>query len=881
MLDQQTTDDFIGRKREIDIFTSWLGDPNAPWILYFHDALEEEKKKGGVGKTWLLRKCASIASQQRKGNIIVTVDFFNVQDRDGILIAERVVQALQDVYPDWFPVPFKKNLYIYRISINAGNINIADFRDNLWNGLAADMRTLHKRLAEMDRYLLVFFDTFELIQENPVTAVLCLSRLFPDNYQFDRMRVVIAGRNAIDWSHPNWRGREKEVKSVRISLFTQEEVVQYVNEKSIYEIETQSEQASALYKLTEGRPILVGLVTDVLNRRILTLEQLIATPKTEFEPRIVTQINYLEKPINWIILFMAHLYHRFNWEILEWILKKPGLKNLVQDIRDEKWFTTLPTLSFVRRPSSGNDFVLHDEMHRLISIYCWPAQDPDRRIRRELSVCAISYYENEIILQQTEKMSQTYIVEMLYHKLFLNIDDGFSYFEQNFNQSIDLLLTSFARSLLQETQKFEDHMSPEQRCSMKLAEAKLSGAEENPSRALYSYQELEHGADKNWFENHLEEIFYEKGRCYLQLSKFSDAIDSFKRCLMVEDATVNKIRRAEVLNSLGYTYRRQGNLIEAIRYYEESMNLQKNLDNQREYATILNNIGNVYRLQGKIEDALRMCKISLQQRRWFFKEGKASEVDIALSLSTIGQIFIDRDNIVEAERSFQEAFEIYNRIEYKRGIAATYNRLGQIQMAKGDFDQAKWMFEKGYDASFGIDSEARINSLNKKGRVFALQNKWEEASKYIGQAIDLARQVNDYYQQAESLVDLAEVFERIGQHQQSNEFLKEAEEISSKYNYSYLLGRAEELKGDIHFREHEYLAAFSNYRIACRYLALYSPLQFEKFLRKLIDLLLATPITQLPRILDLLISYWTDLKLDESHPELINACKEVSRHIGL
>ena len=80
---------FIGHTSELDTFKRWLTntDPNAPWILFFHDAFEQPEKKGGVGKTWLLRECAALAKQHDEQVAVVIIDFFSIADRDGAEIA--------------------------------------------------------------------------------------------------------------------------------------------------------------------------------------------------------------------------------------------------------------------------------------------------------------------------------------------------------------------------------------------------------------------------------------------------------------------------------------------------------------------------------------------------------------------------------------------------------------------------------------------------------------------------------------------------------------------------------------------------------------------------------------------------------------------------
>ena len=114
MPSQQIAEHFIGRQKEIEVFKQWLTDSEAPWILYFYDALKEKEKKGGVGKTWLLRKCALLAKQLRPDTTIVMIDFFNIASRDGIAVAERIVEALEAAYPQWSARTFAKSLAEYR-----------------------------------------------------------------------------------------------------------------------------------------------------------------------------------------------------------------------------------------------------------------------------------------------------------------------------------------------------------------------------------------------------------------------------------------------------------------------------------------------------------------------------------------------------------------------------------------------------------------------------------------------------------------------------------------------------------------------------------------------------------------------------------------------
>lgn len=881
---KKTKNLFIGREREIAEFRRWLVDSDGPSILYFHDAAREEEKKGGVGKTWLLGHFAELAQQEHPSLAVVMVDFFNVADRDRIVIAERVVAELETTFSDWTATAFKVAVDQYRARGYLSGLNpekdVADIRirDTLSEALAADLRVLASHLEDADKALLLLFDTFELIEQSPVIAVLGVGRTFPDNYGFKRIAVVIAGRNGLDWSQSNWYSREKEVRSLELAPFDEQEMLEYLDEQSVQSVTIRSEQAHALHRLTEGRPILIGLATDVLNHRVMRLEDLVSVPHVKFEERLVTEINHLENPLNRVILFMAHVYHRFNMSILDWIVREGKLEYTTRPVDYAQLVAKLPSLSFVRRPNQGDDFVLHDEMRRLVTKYCWEVQDTDQRYRRDISHCVISYCEQALAKSQSlsEQERQIYIVEKLHHLLFLDLKTGLEYFQQQFTSAVDIWSSSFARSLLQEASLFFDQMSSEQSSDMLLAEMKLLRAEENPAEALKVYQQLEEAGNDPWLEVHRSDLLLEQGRCYLQLSQFAQAIESLESCLKVVRVHGSENRLVHLLGMLGYTHRRRGQLDAAMRYYDESVSrFQKSGNNV--HANLLNNISNVHRLQGRIEEALRVCKMGEHIRRSLFQEGKINERFVGLSLSTMGMIYLDSNRIVQAEQVLREAFEIYTRTGYKKGIAAAYVRLGQVQMAKDDLVQARDLFEKARAISTEVDSEQLINSLNKQGRILMLQNQWDEAATFFQRAIQIAEQVHDYYQQMESLIDLAQALEYLGQHASALPLWQEAQETSKQENYLYLLGRIEEAKGEVAYKSGDYKSAFVFYREYCHYMAHYNMLEYNRAIAKISDELLNVPSTLVPAILDTLISSWSALGMANSYPQLIEACEEMKK----
>lgn len=878
---QQTEQRFIGRTRELATFTDWLNNPDAPWILYFHDAAEEPGKKGGIGKTWLLGRCQQLAQQTCRDTAIVSIDFFNLADRDRVTIAERIVAALQDTYPQWSPRTFTETLNSYRAENDPNDptrrqdITDTSIRNSLYEALANDLQKLNKQLAENKKALLIFFDTFELVEQNPLIAVLGLRRNFPDTYHFEHIGVVIAGRNRINWDHANWQDRQQEVQEVAIAPFSQEEMTQYLDAESIYSIPTEGKQVATLYHLTEGRPILIGLTIDVLNHRTIELSELIAVSQEDFEQYLVPQISKLENPLNWVVMFMAHVYHRFNMTILDWILQAPSLKELVYYVKHQELLNDLPTLSFVRRSSSGNDFVLHDEMRRLVTKYCWGIHDPDRRYRQAISHAMIEYYTQQLEHSLNEQERQAYSIEMLYHRLFVDIQDGLVYFNQQFNTALNLWNSSFARLLLQETQQFTGQMHNYQRLNLLLDEARLLAAEENPAAALEVLQGVENQAGDDWLEENRQYLFAQMGQCYLQQSKSPEALQYYEDCLKIARARGDEENSAAWLGQLGYIYRRRGEFDKAIESYEAAIEFYKKSGRQQDYADILNSMGNVYRFRGKTDEALRRCKIALRIRRELFQAGKISERAVGFSLATLGIIYMNADEVVEAEKYFNEAIEIYERIGYKSGIAATQIRQGEIEIAKENLEKAQDLFKSAEVVARDFNEEAYINSLNKQGRILARQDKRAESAELYRRGIEHAKKAHDHYQQAEGLIDLCEALKHLEEHEASQQAWQQAKDIAGREGYAFLLARGEEIQGDLYYNFGDYAKAYEYYGEFCYQTALYNELEYNKARRKFIDLLVVLPADQISSIVDALITYWQVKDADKKYPELIKACKEV------
>jgi tetratricopeptide (TPR) repeat protein len=873
---------FIGRRQEIQQFKGWLQDSNSPWILYFSDATEEQEKKGGIGKTWLLRHCVEIVDQEYPTIAVLMIDFFNVEERDRLFLAEKVVRELHRFCPEWNYPAFSNIVEQYyskkfEATQSKRATDVAE-DETMFTAIAAalveDIQQLEPILEQQQKTLLMVFDTFEVIEDNPIIAVLRRSQTFPDNYSLSRMKVVTAGRNRLNWDHPNWQGRQHEVQILSLRPFSEQEMLDYIDAEAIYSEPPQEEQKiAALYKRTQGRPILIGLVVDVLNNRIQSLDNLLAIPEKSFEENLIPQIHKLENPINWAILFMAHAYHHFNIALLERILDQVPQPEPIRSVNREEIAEKLPELSFVRKSSTGDSFALHDEMRRLVVRYCWEELDLDKRQRKVISRCVIEYYTWEFPNIQSGQQLRELVI--LHHRLFIDPSDGLQYFKNRFQAARRLRKRVSARLLLQEIQNVSSSMSLAQQNDIQLAEAQLLRLEEAPESALNVLDQIKKENDLQWYEANYYEILNEEGLCYQRKNLWDAAEHCFNECLTVETERNNQARSAALLNHLGYIERRRGQYATALSYYQRSADLFKHLGMMRNYADVLNNMSNVYRYQGQIDEALLRCKIGWRLRWKLFQEGQIDEVAVGRSLGTLGVIYLSAGNIAEADSRFHAAYDIYLRANAKGDIAAICHRFGQVQFERQNLNEALVWFIKAQQAAIEANVEFYIMSLIWQGRICMQQQMWTKAESFFEQAMQRAQQVVDNHQKVESLIYMAECLAAQNQKDRSQQLLLEAEHNARERSYYQLLGRIEYIRGESLYHLDELRQAFQHFVAYCHHMTRYNYAEYRVAVQRVIDALIGVIDKNAEIILKDIALYWEQNQLNKEYPELIAACEEV------
>ncbi|RAQ93929.1 tetratricopeptide repeat protein [Thermogemmatispora tikiterensis] len=828
------------------------------------------------------------------------LDGLDAQAQERFRWVRQVAHHLEVAYAPWRAVRFQtvwtqlEEDRLPPVAPGTGRPVDLESRERLWAALAQDIEALRPHLPAEGPTLLLVVDHLERLQPSPQALVLAPGGRFPEDFGLPRVTALLVSRQPPDWHQPLWCGRQQEVVVVVLPPWSAAEIRQLLAQEGVLQTSatgTAPAQLTAaserLRELTGGQPALVQLACARLAQGQLSLEELRRLSPATFASRLLAQVAALEEPHSWWLLLLAHLQPAATTDVSVPLSRLVSLLQQLPSFPGQdppeagQLLEALASVPGVRlsRSHAGPDgepvwVALQPELRQLLR-QAWECHDPDRRFRRELSRAVISSSEQQAEQPLAEAEWQASRVELLAHWLTVDVEEGLRRFQQLFGPATVGWRSGFARTLLETVRDYEPTLTPPQRWQLRLWEAQLLRLEEQPHLAQALLERLQQEADPSWLATQQEALSYEFARCALQQQQLLQTIRSYEQCLDLAQRRGDEEEVSTLQGQLGYVYRRLGQWDEALRCYHASLAYHQQRGSRAWYANLLNSIGQVYRLQGRIEEALRSCLLGLRVREELWSQGKLDEWAIGLSHSTLALISLESGDLLQAERHFRHAFECYAHVGDRTGLAATHNRLGQVALRKGQLEEADTLFKQAEALVTGFDEEVFITSQYYQGRVAAAQERWEEAVAHWQCAGEHARQVQDRAQLVASLVALMEALSHLGRHQEAQAAWQEARTIAEEEGYCLLLGRGEEVLGNLAYAAGRWEEAMAHAVESCAWMTRHHVLEYQRAQRRLLERLLALPLTSVPEMARRVREGWRQRGLAERYPEVDQACEEI------
>ncbi|MCV6637080.1 tetratricopeptide repeat protein [Candidatus Albibeggiatoa sp. nov. NOAA] len=806
---------FIGRKDEIATFETMLNGNSDCWIL----RIEGE---GGIGKTKLLQEYIKIARD--KPSILVTdiIDFYLTENKTEIGILKNIAKQLNEQKFYEFFDSLKKNTDSTDISAIA--------RDDFLNCLP---------FLKDEQKIILVFDTIELAND----AVIRFFSDFLDKLKeaLPNLMLVVSGRplgnkdflKPLPFTMKEPPPLQGLSKTETQNYFLDEKIIGYLANQNI---QLTSKQIDKFIDLTQGKPILIALVVDWL-KIDNSISKLLSINKGEqaFEQALIKRIANLTYPEDQVIWAMAHIYRRFDEKILAYIF--PSI-----EISARELIESLASFSFIKiRYSEQGEIIsclLHDEMRRLITDYVLANEDKFHNVRKDWSQRLIKYYDNLITKTNDELEKRHLYYEQLFYQLDANIQKGIEqwrkliYMAQSWEhkESLHAEIDYYRKILDANTQaELDSH---------------IAYALYEQNKYLKAINLLKHTLESGNCTTEIEAkihsdiiLFYSFTDANQALVKggehrqwFQGKIKSFSK-----SKNFSLIRRyGNLLNNIGYAYRKEGNIEKAIEYYKLALkqfsyatnDFAKDIDDfyirraKHSEAATKNNLGYLLHLQGRDKEASPYCKTALRIRK---RLGDYSE--IGLSYNVLGIIESDKMHREPAIKYFEQALGMFEKAKDLRGRGLVYLAYGRmlrqlgwdkVRPSRKDFDIAADDYSKSQsmlveakkylsraDIFYYVEASYEIGTLlSQKGEFIA-------AIQELGDCVTKAIEVEHHHIHARCLQELATVYFAIKDYPKSKQFTEKAIQEATVNEIFYVLSRAQRILADLQFYWEDYDEAFN------------------------------------------------------------------------
>lgn len=638
---------FVGRDRQLSAIRNHIETGRQTVVVNIAG-------DGGVGKTTILGKVKEIYESQPQILITDVIDFSQTVHQ----VQSWIIEQIAKVQPDGF-----RSYDVKKQEIELLDSGVRFFRER--EMIEAFLHDYN--LMAQDYRFILLFDTIELVQETPLLRFIIETVAKLRNTVF-----ILAGRrnnDSILKERLNDNFGPGQVLTLALEGFTENEADLYFKEtRDLPRLKTVSEKIRKnIHLLSEGKPIMIALALDWLDRgiplmpeitrlnpeklqedrRSCTEEWLRLRPK--FEHALMDGIRKLGSPLDRIILNMAHLNKRFNQDILEFFFFE-NADDGKRQAEVDRTMAQLQTLPFVKYISKDY-FVLHDEMIRLVQTYVLNSEeDPDRKIRRELSITACKYYDRKLKdltrpEQRVDKVEYwSYCVERMYYKLYADFVVGYFDFEELFEHLVDDQRPELAALAVKFLREFRDEPEYSKLLAsfvdgyyeggvllsqQKFDEAKgvLSAGEQRFRQQI----EKLNPAEAHLLDQRLSERFYlvyhQLGFCFRWLGDWERAIENYRESLKHTLESVQKLGDSSPVIS------------------DEKKSLLAQM------AETLNSMANVYRFTGDFHEARLLCQTSIFLRQtWQSDQVAVSKYVMAMILWQMGSTAESVGYLREAEQ---------------------------------------------------------------------------------------------------------------------------------------------------------------------------------------------------------------------------------------
>ncbi|WP_298520690.1 tetratricopeptide repeat protein [uncultured Kordia sp.] len=245
------------------------------------------------------------------------------------------------------------------------------------------------------------------------------------------------------------------------------------------------------------------------------------------------------------------------------------------------------------------------------------------------------------------------------------------------------------------------------------------------------------------------------------------------------------------LNAIGEYCRNTSQYDKAILFHDKALTKAQEAENKQLHVRSLNMLGVVYRRLEDIRKALDYHQEALVLAESIEERTKVVKKSIAVSLNSMGNIYLALEQYDLAIQRFQKSMKIEKSVDNKLGLAINYHNIGYAKEATGDLEGALVDYRESLRYNNEIDSDlGRLICNSTIGRIYIQQEKYQEAVKIITKALKIGEGLRDNFHLSGVYLNLGWVYLELKNYKLAEKFLNEGLELSKEFNLKSAVAEA-------------------------------------------------------------------------------------------
>ncbi|PKP36223.1 MAG: hypothetical protein CVT98_08600, partial [Bacteroidetes bacterium HGW-Bacteroidetes-15] len=237
----------------------------------------------------------------------------------------------------------------------------------------------------------------------------------------------------------------------------------------------------------------------------------------------------------------------------------------------------------------------------------------------------------------------------------------------------------------------------------------------------------------------LGSAYNELGNLYAEKGELADALMHYLKSLKIRQEANIQSDIAKSLTNIGLMYRRMGSHRNALKYFEQALDLISDKIDPIGKALIFIHIGNTLRDLDDPKEAFVNYKQALELR-----EQTGNKLATSQAMRSIANAHSDLQEYSISRKYLNQAQNILRELNDEKGIADTYNELGNVAQKENNLLLALEYFESAssiYAKHFELDMRGLC--VRKIGEIQTKLKRFDDASTNLNLALSLAKKTGN------------------------------------------------------------------------------------------------------------------------------------------